>query len=63
MNSGLTASGLMPSTIVDDRMRGFRTYIVQIHYEKGQKEMKTFVLYVLNEDLCKKVFIKSKAII
>ena len=47
LNFGLTASGLMPSTIVDDRIRGFRTYIVQIHYEKGQKEMKTFVLYVL----------------
>ena len=35
----------MPSTIVDDRIRGFRTYIVQIHYYDGQKEMKT-VCYV-----------------
>ena len=37
----------MPSTIVDDRIRGLRTYIVQVHYQEGQKEMKTFVLYVL----------------
>ena len=29
----------MPSSIVDDRIRGFRTYIVQIHYQEGQKEM------------------------
>ena len=41
----------MPSTIVDDRIRGFRTYIVQIHYQNGQKEMKTVCYVCFNRKL------------
>ena len=48
VNSGLTASGLMPSTIVEDRIRGLRTYIVQKHYQKGTERNENFCIVCFN---------------